>query len=223
MNCEDARLHIEDYHDGELPDELAEQVAAHVRDCCECGRELELLRAEDRLYRGYAAGLAGQLSNEPAIWGRVEAATRSRSADRYAWMEAIRSAFSPRRIAFASLLVVLSVAGTLMTVRVVNEHQSESALVSGEGRDLDSAMRSIARAEKEYEKAISLLSDIVEKRKASLDPLLVAELEKNLKAIDENITVTRKAFREHPSDPEYALYMLAAYARKVDLLQEIAS
>ncbi len=223
MNCEDARLHIEDYHDGELPDELAEQVAAHAQHCCECGRELKLLRAEDRLYRGYAAGLAGQLSNEPAIWERVEAATRSRSANRYAWMEAIRSAFSPRRIAFASLLVVLSVAGTLLTVRTVNERQSESVLVSGEGRDLDSAMRSIARAEKEYEKAISLLSDIVEKRKASLDPQLIAELEKNLKAIDENITVTRKAFREHPSDPEYALYMLAAYARKVDLLQEVAS
>jgi hypothetical protein len=49
------------------------------------------------------------------------------------------------------------------------------------------------------------------------------ELERNLKAIDENIEATRRAFREHPSDPEYALYMLAAYARKVDLLQEVAS
>jgi hypothetical protein len=223
MNCEDARLHIEDYHDGELPGELAGQIAAHVQDCRDCGRELEMLRAEDRLYRGYAAGLAGQLSNEPAIWERVEAGTHLLPTRVHAWIEAIRSAFSPRRIAFASLLVVLSVAGTLLTVRVVNERQPESVLVSGEGRDLDSAMRSIARAEKEYEKAISLLSGIVEKRKASLDPQLVAELEKNIKAIDENIAATRKAFREHPSDPEYALYMLAAYARKVDLLQEVAS
>src|SRR5512136_2969276 len=103
MNCEDARLHIEDYHDGELPDELAEQVAAHVRDCCECGRELELLRAEDRLYRGYAAGLAGQLSNEPAIWERVDAARSLRPTSRHAWIDAVRSAFSPRRITFASL------------------------------------------------------------------------------------------------------------------------
>ena len=223
MKCEDVRLRIEDYHDGELPGDLAGLVAAHVRDCRECGRELELLRTEDRLYRGYAEGLAGQLSNESAIWERVSAAARLLPPNRPGWIEAIRSALTPRRLVLASLLVVLSVAGTLFTVRVVSERQAESALVSVEGRDFDSAMRSIARAEKEYEKAIRLLTDIVEKRKASLDPQLVAELERNLKAIDENIAATRRAFREHPSDPEYALYMLAAYARKVDLLQEIAS
>jgi len=223
MKCEDVKLLIEDYHDGELPGDLAAQVAAHVHDCRECGRELELLRAEDRLYRGYVADLSGQLSNEAGIWGRVDDAARLRPASRPGWIEAIRSALTPRRLILASLLVVLSVAGTLFTVRFVNEHRAESVLVSGEGRDLDSAMRSIARAEKEYEKAIGLLTDVVEKRKASLDPQLVAELEKNLKVIDENIAATRKAFREHPSDPEYALYMLAAYARKVDLLQEVAS
>ncbi len=223
MNCDDVKRHIEDYHDGELPDALAEQVGAHVRDCCECSRELELLRAEDGLYRDCAASLSGQPLDEPAIWERIEAAARFRSSGYPGWLEAVRFAFSPRRLVLASLLVILSVAGTLLTVRMVSEHQAESELVSGQGRDFDSAMRSIARAEKEYEKAIGLLSDIVDKRKASLDPRLVAELEKNLKAIDENIAVTRKAFREHPSDPEYALYMLAAYARKVDLLQEIAS
>jgi hypothetical protein len=223
MNCEDMKLHIEEYHDGELPDELAEEVAAHLRGCHECGRELELLQAEDRLYRSYAERLPGQLSNMAAIWERVDAAARLRPAGKPGWAEAIRSSLSLRRLAYASLLVVLSVAGTLLTVRIVNERQADSMLVSGEGRDFQSAMRSIARAEKEYEKAILLLSDIVEKRKATLDPQLVAELEKNLKAIDENIAASRKAFREHPSDPEYALYMLAAYARKVDLLQEIAS
>jgi anti-sigma factor RsiW len=223
MNCEGVRLHIEDYHDGELPGELAGQVAAHLRTCHGCGRELELLQAEDRLYRTYAAGLAGQLSSERGIWERVDAAARLRSARRHGWVEAIRSALSLRRLAYASLLIILSVAGTLLTVRILNERQAESTLSSGEGRDFESAMRSIARAEKEYEKAILLLSDVVEKRRSTLDPMLVAELEKSLKTIDENIAATRKAFREHPSDPEYALYMLAAYARKVELLQEIAS
>ncbi len=223
MNCEDAKQHIEDYHDGELPEALAEQVGAHVRGCCECSRELELLRTEDTLYRGYAASLSGQSLNEPAVWERVHAVARVRPSGYAGWLEAVRSAFSPRRLVLASLLVILSVAGTLLTLRMLNERQAESVLVSGEGRDFDSAMRSIARAEKEYEKAIGLLSEIVEKRKASLDPQLVAELDRNLKAIDENIAATRKAFREHPSDPEYAVYMLAAYARKVDLLQEVAS
>lgn len=223
MNCADVRLQIEDYHDGELPEEVAEQIAAHARSCQECGRELELLEVEDRLYRTYAAGLAGQPLNEPAIWERVNAAAKIPSAAQPGWMEAIRSALSPRRLAYALILVALSVAGTLLTVWIVNERQAESMLSSGEGRDFEGAMRSIARAEKEYENAIRLLSDIVEKQKTTLDPRLVAELERNLKAIDESIAATREAFREHPSDPEYALYMLAAYARKVELLQEVAS
>lgn len=223
MNCEDIRMRIEDYHDGELAADVAQQVAAHVRTCPECGRELELLQAEDRIYRAYAAGLDSQLANEQWMWERVSAATRSRLAGRAGWAEAVRSVLSPRRLAYAVLLVVLSVAGTLVAVRVINQRPAGPIVASGEERDLESAMRSIARAEKEYEQAIRLLSDVVEKRKATLDPRLVAELEGSLKAIDENIEATRKAFREHPSDPEYALYMLAAYARKVDLLQEVAS
>jgi anti-sigma factor RsiW len=223
MNCEDVRMRIEDYHDGELRAEVEEQIAAHVMSCRECGRELELLRAEDRLYRAYAAGLDSQLASEQSMWERVRAAAGSRSTGQPGWIEAIRAVLSPRRLGYAALLVVLSVAGTLVAVRVISQRQAESIVVSGEGRDLESAMRSIARAEKEYEKAIRLLNDVVEKRKAALDPRLVVELERNLKAIDENIEATRRAFREHPSDPEYALYMLAAYARKVDLLQEVAS
>lgn len=223
MNCEDVRRQIEDYFDGELSGEVTEQIAAHARTCGECGRELALLEVEDRLYRAHAAAMAGQMADEPAVWERVDAAAKAPSAVRTGWMDMIWPAVSPRRLGYALLLVVLSVAGTLLTVRIVSERKPDLMLASGEGRDLESAMRSIARAEKEYENAIRLLSEIVEKRKATLDPRLVAELERNLETIDENIAATRNAFREHPSDPEYALYMLAAYARKVELLQEVAS
>ncbi|NWG14318.1 MAG: hypothetical protein HXY20_12380 [Acidobacteria bacterium] len=223
MKCEEVRPHLEDLCAGELESDLSGRVMEHAQACVECRRELDLLKAEDRLYRSYAAHLGCRLSNETALWGRVSARLRSGERAPSGMTGALRSFFSPRRVAYALVLVVLSVAGTLVTVGILQDSESRTASRISDDRDLESAMRSIARAEREYLEAIRLLSGIVEKRKPSLDPELVAELERNLKAIDENIAATRQAFREHPSDPELALYMLAAYAKKVEILQEIAS
>jgi hypothetical protein len=51
---------------------------------------------------------------------------------------------------------------------------------------------------------------------------LVAELDRNPKTIDEAIASAQKAYHAHPADPELAQYMLRAYQRKVELLQELA-
>jgi hypothetical protein len=84
-----------------------------------------------------------------------------------------------------------------------------------EQRSLQNALLAIQRAEREYVEAIRVLSGIVEVHKTSLDPKLAAELERNLKAIDEAIASTQKAYHEHPTDPELAQYMLAAYQKGV--------
>jgi hypothetical protein len=52
---------------------------------------------------------------------------------------------------------------------------------------------------------------------------MIADLQSNLKRIDEHIAATRKAYYARPQDPELGLYMLAAYSRKVQLLQELTS
>ena len=223
MRCQEARQWIEEYHDGELETALREEVEAHVRDCPECLRQVAMLRAEDDLYRTYAAGLDQAMSGESALWGRINARIRTAAGSAPGWMEALRAAMTPRRLAVALVLVVISVAGTLVTVRMLGDRAPLVPAESVTGGDLEMALRSIENAEREYLEAIRLLSNIVEKRKPTLEPQLLAELERSLKDIDENIAATRRAFRDHPSDPEYALYMLAAYAKKVELLQEIAS
>ena len=229
MKCEEVRRRLEELHMGELESVSSSRMADHMRTCAECRRELELLKAEDRLYESYAAHLDRRFSSEAALWGGVSMKLRSGESmrpvqrSRRSWFGALQPLFSTRRLAYALVLVVLSVAGTIVTVGILEDRETATASRVTDDRDLESAMRSIARAEREYVEAIRLLSGIVEKRKPSLDPELVAELERNLKAIDENIAATRQAFREHPSDPELALYMLAAYAKKVELLQEIAS
>ncbi len=229
MKCEEVLRCLEESDMGVLESASSSRIVDHVKSCAECRREVELSQAEDRLYESYAAHLDRRLSSEAALWSGVSAKLRSEESkqsarhSRPSWIKALRPLFSTRHLAYALALVVLSVAGTLVTVGILENRETTTTSGIADNRDFESAMRSIARAEREYVQAIRLLSGIVEKRKPTLDPELVAELERNLKAIDENIAATRQAFREHPSDPELALYMLAAYAKKVELLQEIAS
>ena len=127
----------------------------------------------------------------------------------------------------ACALIILSVSATLVTVQYYHSRYASNgeriSTAQGGERNLAAALRSIQHAEQEYLDAIRVLSAIVDKRKASLEPSLLAEMEANLRAIDESIAATRKAYQAHPSDPELAQFMLAAYSRKVELLLDLAS
>jgi hypothetical protein len=80
----------------------------------------------------------------------------------------------------------------------------------------------IARAAREYQKAITLLDQAVAKRKSSLDPNLFKQYEASLALIDDSIAASRRALRERPDDLAAGQFLLAAYAKKVELMQDIA-
>ena len=82
--------------------------------------------------------------------------------------------------------------------------------------------RQVARATKEYQGAILLLEKAVARRRTELDPAAAAQYESSLAIIDDSIAASRRALHENPSDPNAARFLLAAYSRKVDLMQEIA-
>jgi hypothetical protein len=80
----------------------------------------------------------------------------------------------------------------------------------------------IARAAREYQKAITLLDQAVAKRKSSLDSNLFKQYEASLALIDDSIAASRRALRERPEDLAAGQFLLAAYAKKVELMQDIA-
>jgi hypothetical protein len=82
--------------------------------------------------------------------------------------------------------------------------------------------RQIARAEREYQKAIRLLDQAIAKQRDRLDPALVKQYESSLALIDDSINASRRAFRERPDNPAAGQFLLAAYAKKLDLMQDIA-
>jgi Putative zinc-finger len=82
--------------------------------------------------------------------------------------------------------------------------------------------RQIARAEREYQKAIRLLDQAIAKQRDRLDPALIKQYESSLALIDDSINASRRAMRERPDDPTAGQFLLAAYAKKLDLMQDIA-
>jgi hypothetical protein len=238
MRCYRVRRFIEDYHYGELEDRQAAKVAAHLRACEGCRRVLALLEREARIYEAYEAKTESALDIVSEKWrgaiGTTEgqiAAAKVRDARR---CEARRlSGILPaspwvRQALAAALLVAVSVSATLFIVerqraKETAGMQQESVAVAGSEKSLEAALESIQRAEQEYLNAIQQLNAIVERQKPTLDPRSVAELQINLRMIDEYIAATRKAYYAHPTDADLALLMLAAYSRKVELLQDLTS
>ncbi len=240
MDCQRVQELLEEFQDGELEGKLAAGMESHLNSCNSCAALLERLREEEEIYRRYRGHLQDALNVNPLVWEKVQArltGTESEPAPvrpgRFVPLkERLRTSFvnlGPQmRIALAAaLLIVLSVSGTLMTVRYFKAGEQgsspKSGLYSGKDRDLASAIRSIHNAEREYIEAIRVLNTIIDKRRPSLDPALVAELDGNLRTIDESIAATRRAYLAHPYDPELAHYMLAAYSKKVELLLDLAS
>jgi hypothetical protein len=85
------------------------------------------------------------------------------------------------------------------------------------------AQQLIKEAEEKYLAAITILSKDAQKNYGQMSPELKASFDKSLRVIDENIAQTRRAIRQHPQDPVIAQYMLASYAKKVEVLQEIVT
>lgn len=80
----------------------------------------------------------------------------------------------------------------------------------------------IARTEREYLRAIRMLDQAIVKRKLTLDPSAFAQFESSLALIDDSIEKSRLALRGEKKDAAAGQFLLAAYARKVELMQEIA-
>jgi anti-sigma factor RsiW len=80
----------------------------------------------------------------------------------------------------------------------------------------------VREAEQRYIAAIQMLQRDVASKRSHLDPQIAARFDETLAAIDRSIGETRRTVRQHGSDPVAVQYMLSAYAKKVEVLREMA-
>jgi Putative zinc-finger len=81
----------------------------------------------------------------------------------------------------------------------------------------------VREAENKYLTAITILSKDIRRRSSRLDPSVRIQFEGTLAIIDHSIEEARLAARKHPADPVAVQYLLTAYAKKVEVLKELAS
>lgn len=81
----------------------------------------------------------------------------------------------------------------------------------------------VREAEQKYRAAITLLARDAKRRRTLLEPEVLARFDQTLAAVDRTINETRRAARQQPDDPVAVQYMLAAYAKKVEVLREMAT
>ena len=84
----------------------------------------------------------------------------------------------------------------------------------------------LARAEREYQQAIKLLDRVVARRRDQLEPAVWQQYQSSLALMDKSIAESRRALRgEMPgetTDAAASQFLLAAYARKLDLMRDLA-
>ncbi|MGH9938373.1 MAG: anti-sigma factor family protein [Blastocatellia bacterium] len=289
MNCERCQDGLEDFLYGELSEARAAGVRAHLGNCAVCAALRDDIERENEIFTRFyertsiePAGemweaIRARINAEPQVQAQIERET--------GWLERLRAGALGRRgfewllaptmlrqVAFASLLVALSVAATTIYLKrggdgakdiAIKEPKAtptpapqqpttpipapSTGIASDKGKsnnhtpapksarpigdraaparpltDQELMNRQIARAAGEYQKAIRMLDRAIAKQRDSLDPGLIKQYESSLALIDSSIAASRRALRERPDDPTAGQFLLAAYAKKLDLMQDIA-
>jgi hypothetical protein len=98
----------------------------------------------------------------------------------------------------------------------------QAGLTKGEPKGEQTPEQLVRDAERQYIAAIQLLQRDVARRPTKLDAQTAARFNETLAAIDRSIGETRRAVQQHAGDPVAAQYMLSAYAKKVEVLREMA-
>lgn len=216
MRCRKAQRQVSLMIDGELPGRAAARLERHLETCVAC-RAL----AED--LRRIAAAAAGLGTPEPSdrAWRNIRAALAGVTAG-----PGVRETAPARRPFFglgvpayrwagaAVLAVALVVTGVVVGLRLGREAAPETGPVRGEAYTL----AKLDEAEGHYLMAIEALGEAFSAGKGGLPPQVAELFDRNLTVVDATIQACRQAVLEEPDDLEARGYLLAAYTRKVTLL-----
>lgn len=131
MNCKQAEVLLPLYVSRDLDNHGEAMVAAHVRDCMNCGRQFAEYRAARQLLREsappvFAEGMFDEMRKN--VWREIEAESAARSLS-----DIVASWFRPRLIAAVAtaVLIVLSVLGFYLVTRRTTVEYEAAGVVPG--------------------------------------------------------------------------------------------
>jgi len=215
MRCRRAQEYVSRSVDGDLGPRRAARLERHLGKCDDCrafaadvrkivedASGLAAPEPSDKVWRNIRAGLeAGTLrpSAEGAPLDRRPLFGLSLAAVRYAGA--------------AALALVFVVTGVVVGTRLGRR----DVRMSPEAREAYTLAK-LDEAEGFYQQAIKSLGEAFAAGKGVLAPEVVELFDRNLSVIDSTIQACRAAVRAEPDDLEARNYLLAAYTKKITLL-----
>ena len=220
MECRDIQYRISEWVDGGLKETEITEVEAHVslcRTCChiyddfrnlkEASLDLAVFEPSDKVWSNIRAHLVfeGVLEKKPetSIWEKL---FHLRSSPR----------LTP---AFGAVIFLLAVILFGSTIYVLKTRESGSDAVTHELETI----RQLQDAELHYQKAIKALDEVSRHKIQSIEPRMAQILNDNLATIDYYVKECQEAAHSSPGNPLIQKYLLAAYQKKVELLQSIVN
>lgn len=265
MNCTTCQNELEDFLYGELDSARAQALRAHLRMCTACTAHHAALEREQEIFTQYFEQTAPEPSD--ALWRTIQSRIHIEAPARVTfglaeppaswWQRFFGNAVWLRQTAFATALVLASVAATTMyfkwqaqpqpannpelATNVRTPQPSPTATAAPAPTSIPKAtaprevrqpqpklteeqalQNQLARAEREYQHAIKLLDRVIARRRDQLDPAVRQQYESSLALIDSSISESRRALRGDPNNAVSGQFLLAAYAKKLDLMRDIA-
>ena len=209
--------------DGELDPSRTGTVEKHLESCAECAafhkdlrsiREgvegLEPLNPPEHLWTNLRSQLEaeGLIRSEPreSFWATI--LPRRLPDLKPAWSGAILALF----LGVGSLLVYdLTTRSPVVPVPAVSTSHQEAVL------------EELRKAEANYLAAIEALGASSQKKLGELDPVLAQVFHDNLATMDYYLKECKRAVENSPQNPLAHRYLMAAYQKKVELMQTIVT
>jgi hypothetical protein len=201
--------------DGDLSERENARLERHLAACGECRVLREDLR---KIVRGAARLETPEPSSE--VWRGVKAKLEAGAVRAPAEGAAIvrRPLFGlslpALKWAGAAALALILVASGLVIGRRLGRQEVRLSPEAGEAYTL----AKLDEAEGHYQQAIQALSEAFAAEKGGLPPQVAELFDRNLTVIDATIQACRRAVLEEPDDLEARDYLLAAYTKKITLL-----
>lgn len=216
VNCNEIQFRISEWIDGDVSDEQG-ALQQHMNECRFCSafyRNTQSVKEAvsqlstdppDRLW----ASLRGQLVAEGLIVAPEKKSLWERLFS-YDFLPGLKPAMIG-----ATLALILSTTVFYFYSRQVGLKVAVSTETA--------VFEQLKQAETNYQKAIEALSDVSRRRIEMLDPAMAQILNDNLATMDYYVKECQEAVKSSPDNPLVHKYLLAAYQKKIEIMQSIVN
>ena len=221
--CRNIRADISLWVDGELDPSRSETVESHLDSCADCAafhQDLDAIRqGVERLE---------PIDPPERLWTSLRVQLEAEGLIRSKPRESFWAAILPKRLpdlkpAWSGAILALLVAvGSLLFY----DWTTRSPLVPDpavSASHQEALMEQLRKAEANYRAAIESLSASSRKKLEGLDPVLAQVFHDNLATMDYYLNECKQAVENSPQNPLAHRYLLAAYQKKVELMQTIVT